>query len=256
VHRREREASIGIPDAGIAFATGWYGKLPARGDFLSRRLPGAFVHRWDAWQQTAIASGIERLGTRWLDCYSRAPAWRFVISPGIVTDGALAGVLMPSADRVGRLFPLTIASVLAPGSIDLAKTLAEVDAWFASIEAVARAALDPALDLDAYDERIKAIVFPAGNIVPLRAGSEPGRTDPAASVGMPAIHARVGLGQDEPLEASIARLQSRFGGTPCALWLTRSSTVFGEWALATAGLPQDEQFCAMLDGDWQGHGWS
>lgn len=256
MHRSEREAPIVIPDTGIGFDTGWYGKLPARGDFLSRRLPGAFVHRWDAWLQSAILWGIERLGARWLDCYYGAPVWRFLISPGLVTGGALAGVLMPSADRIGRLFPLTIASVLAPGSVDPAKTLAGADAWFASIEAAARAALDPALDLDAYDERIKAIVFPAGNIVPLQAGGERGRMNPAESTGMPAIHARVRLGQNELEEAPIARLQSHFGGAPCALWLTRSSKVFGEWALATAGLPREEQFCAMLDGDWQGHGWS
>jgi len=245
-----------MPGTGIACVTGWYGKLPARGDFICRRLPGAFVRRWDAWLQSALGSGSERLGAGWPDCYSRAPVWRFLLSPGLVTVGALAGVLMPSADRVGRLFPLTIASVLEPGSLDLAKTLVEADAWFASLEAAARAALDPALDLDAHDERIEAIVFPAGNIAPLKPGSEPVQTQPAESIRMRAVHARVGPEQDQPAEASIARLRARVGGAPCALWLTRSSKVFGEWALATAGLPQDEQFCAMLDGDWPGHGWS
>lgn len=245
-----------MPGKDTACVTGWYGKLPARGDFISRRLPGAFVRRWDAWLQSALGSGSERLGTRWPGCYSRAPLWRFLISPGLVTVGALAGVLMPSADRVGRLFPLTLASVLAPGSVDLAKTLVEADAWFAALEAAARAALDPALDLDAYDERIGAIVFPAGKFVLLQPGSEPVRTQPAEPMRMRALHARVGPEQECPAEASIARLRARFGGAPCALWLTRSSKDFGEWALATAGLPQDEQFCAMLDGDWPGHGWS
>lgn len=247
-----------MPDTERACVSGWYGKLPARGDFISRRLPGAFVERWDAWLQSVIGWSSERLGIRWLDCYSRAPVWRFMLSPGLVTGGALAGVLMPSADRVGRLFPLTIASVLTPGSVDLAKTLVEADAWFATLEAAARAALDPALDLDAYDERINAIVFSAGNIVPLEPAGEPVRTQLAESVRTRAIHARVGLEPDRPLEASIAQLRARFGGEtePGALWLTRSCRVFGEWALATAGLPQDEQFCAMLDGDWPGHGWS
>lgn len=251
-----------MPDTEIACATGWYGKLPARGDFISRRLPGAFVHRWDEWLQSAIGSGSERLGARWIDCYSTAPLWRFLVSPGVLTGGALAGVLMPSADRVGRLFPLTLASVLAPGGVDLMKTLLEADAWFAAIEALARAALDPALDLDAYDERIRAMPFRAGNIVPGKAGSGSGR--PAESSGTRAIYERVGperaesAQEDGSAEAALARLRARFGAQaePGALWLTRSSPAFGEWVLASAGLPQAEQFCAMLDGDWQGHGWS
>ena len=184
--------------------------------------------------------------------------WRFLFSPGLVSVGAVAGVLMPSADRVGRLFPLTVASVLAPGSIDLAKTLVEADAWFASVEATARAALDPELDLDAFDERINAIMFPAANIFPVKSGGEPGRTMPAESKDMRAIHSRLGREQDRAVEASITQLRAEFGREiePRALWLTKGSRAFGEWVLASAGLPQGEQFCALLDGDWPGHGWT
>jgi type VI secretion system protein ImpM len=258
VRRRVPEASIAMPDTEIAFVTGWYGKLPARGDFVSRRLPPAFVLRWDAWLQSAIGSGSERLGTRWSDCYSSAPVWRFLLSPGLLTQGALAGVLIPSVDRVGRRFPLTIASVLAPGGVDLAHTLVEADAWFASLEAAASAALDPALDLDAYDERINALVFPAGSVVAPNPASKADRAQPGDLVGMRAIHARLESGQESFSAESIARFRARLGpeGGPCALWLARSSAAFGQWVLATAGLPQDDQFCAMLDGDWLGHGWS
>src|SRR5690606_36950533 len=28
---------------------GFYGKLPSRGDFVSRRLPADFIGQWDAW---------------------------------------------------------------------------------------------------------------------------------------------------------------------------------------------------------------
>jgi type VI secretion system protein ImpM len=247
-----------MPDTGIAFVTGWYGKLPARGDFVSRRLPPAFVLRWDAWLQSAIGSGSERLGTRWRECYSSAPVWRFLLSPGLLTEGAVAGVLMPSADRVGRSFPLTIASVFAPGDVDLANTLVAADAWFLSLEAAAAVALDPALDLDAYDEHINALVFPAGRIVPLDSASKAARTQPGDAVRMRAIHARLESGQESSPAESISRLGARLDpeAGPRALWLTRSSAAFGHWALATAGLPQHELFCAMLDGDWPAHGWS
>jgi len=247
-----------MPGSKIACVTGWYGKLPARGDFISRSLPRAFVRRWDAWLQSVIGSGSERLGPRWRECYSGAPAWRFLLSPGLAAAGAVAGVLIPSADRVGRLFPLTLATVLAPTCVDLAKTLIAAEAWFASLEAAAGAALDPALDLDAHDERIKAIVFPADDVVRLEPGGGVAPMRPDESVGARAVHARLELGDDGPAEEAILRLRGRLAKEtePCALWLTRGSEPFGEWALATAGLPPDEQFCAMLDGDWQGHGWS
>ena len=242
----------------ISCVTGWYGKLPAKGDFISRSLPRAFVRRWDAWLQSVIGSASERLGTRWRECYSGAPAWRFLLSPGIAAEGAVAGVLMPSADRVGRLFPLTIASVLDPARVDLAKTLIAAQAWFAALEAVAGASLDPALDLDAYDERIKAIVFPADDVIRLEPGSGVAPMPKDESAPTPAVHARLEPGDDGPAEEAILRLRERLvkETEPLAFWLTRSSKPFGQWALATAGLPSDEQFCAMLDGDWQGHGWS
>ena len=31
-----------------SFETGWYGKLPASGDFVTRRLPPSFIEPWDA----------------------------------------------------------------------------------------------------------------------------------------------------------------------------------------------------------------
>ena len=41
---------------------GWYGKLPAAGDFLTRRLPGSFVQTWDHWLQHGLAQGRDRFG--------------------------------------------------------------------------------------------------------------------------------------------------------------------------------------------------
>jgi type VI secretion system protein ImpM len=38
---------------------GWFGKLPSLGDFASRRLPDAFVSRWDRWLQGGLARARE-----------------------------------------------------------------------------------------------------------------------------------------------------------------------------------------------------
>src|SRR5512139_3843786 len=88
---------------------GWYGKIPNLGDFASRRLPSRFIVAWDDWLQRALASSRAQLGGQWLDLYLTSPVWRFLLMPGVCGSAAWAGVLMPSVDRVGRYFPLTIA---------------------------------------------------------------------------------------------------------------------------------------------------
>ena len=91
---------------------GFFGKLPKHGDFLSRRLPRAFTDPWDRWLQNAIADSREQMAEDWLNIYLTSPIWRFALSPGLCGDNAWAGVLMPSVDRVGRYFPLTLAAPL------------------------------------------------------------------------------------------------------------------------------------------------
>jgi type VI secretion system protein ImpM len=95
---------------------GWYGKLPSLGDFASRRLPPHFVEPWDAWLAQGLAAWRDS-SPDWLAAYLAAPSWCFVLGPEVLPPApgasrpgpAWAGVLMPSVDRVGRYFPLTIA---------------------------------------------------------------------------------------------------------------------------------------------------
>ena len=95
-------------------SAGWYGKVPSLGDFVTRRLPGSFVAAWDDWLQASIAASRATLGPRWQPLYLNCPIWRFALFPGACGPGAWAGVMMPSVDRVGRCFPLTIAATIEP----------------------------------------------------------------------------------------------------------------------------------------------
>ncbi|MES2716996.1 MAG: type VI secretion system-associated protein TagF [Pseudomonadota bacterium] len=95
---------------------GWHGKLPSLGDFATRRLAPDLVSLWDGW----LSAGLARLqqAPDWPQAYLASPSWRFLLLPGAL-PGALglqswAGVLMPSVDRVGRYYPLTLAQPL-PG---------------------------------------------------------------------------------------------------------------------------------------------
>jgi len=92
----------------------WYGKLPALGDFASRRLPGGMIDRWHDWVGSALVASRSALGEDWTARYEAAPAFAFLVGPGVLDLRAWTGVMMASADRVGRRFPLMVAVPATP----------------------------------------------------------------------------------------------------------------------------------------------
>lgn len=139
---------------------GYYGKVPSNGDFISRRLPESFVEAWDQWLRAGIAASRERLGQAWMDYYLNGPIWRFALSGGLLGPAPLAGVLMPSVDKVGRYFPLTVAAVLPSGSAPF-QTVAGSEPWFRAAEDLALASLEDSFDLSVFDSAVAALGTPA-----------------------------------------------------------------------------------------------
>lgn len=131
-------------------ARGLFGKLPARGDFVRAGLPGNFVAAWDDWLQAVIPASREQLGTGWLPAWLEAPVWRFALAPGLCGPAGALGVLLPSVDRVGRYFPLTLAALPGRGGAD-------ADVWLDAAEAAGFAAIEQ----DATPERIMDMLPPA-----------------------------------------------------------------------------------------------
>ncbi len=138
---------------------GWYGKLPAIGDFASRRLPSAFIRDWDGWLAQSILQAREMLGTDWTQTYMDCPIWRFVLPPGVLgadQTASWAGVVMASVDRVGRQFPFTLAAPLN-NDIDPFENLPALARWWAGLEDVALDALQSDLDGDGVDAELAAL---------------------------------------------------------------------------------------------------
>ncbi|RVT98813.1 type VI secretion system-associated protein TagF [Rhodovarius crocodyli] len=102
-------------------AVGLFGKLPAHGDFVRRNLPRDFIAGWDAWLSEGILA---------LDGALVPDSWRFRLSPGECGAAAVAGVVIPSEDMVGRRFPITFAVALEPDGAGPA------EGWFDALEAV------------------------------------------------------------------------------------------------------------------------
>jgi len=117
--------------------TGFFGKMPATGDFVTRRLPHDFVQNWDRWISGHLVP-LQTAGT-----WAEGVGLRFLLGPDAM--GPMAGVVLPSADRIGRRFPLTLA---APFGHMTAGFLAAAGAWFDILEAAAAAAIEGTIGAD------------------------------------------------------------------------------------------------------------
>lgn len=203
----------------MAELAGWFGKMPALGDFASRRLPDAWIAAWDGWLQQELVRSREALGDEaWLALYMVAPVRRFWLAPDLVTREAWLGVLMPSVDSVGRQFPFTLAAPLRSGHADLVDALANDD-WLDHADALARQVLDPAFGIEALEQSI---------------------------LGLPALHG------ERRLEAHAGtvlaqRLHERHGRPRCLWWCegAQEPAAF----IGAPALPTDAAFMALMRDD-------
>lgn len=133
---------------GAEAATGFFGKIPARGDFVRAGLPRSFTDPWDGWLQTVLAGSRDRLGEQWLAAWMEAPIWHFRLPAGQCGPDPALGVWMPSIDAAGRHFPLTLAHCGTPP--------ADPAAWLAEAEALGLEALARDLPPEAIAARLAA----------------------------------------------------------------------------------------------------
>jgi type VI secretion system protein ImpM len=148
-------------------AIGFHGKIPARGDFVQAGLPRAFTDPWDGWMQRMVAASRAALGEAWLPAWLEMAVWRFALSSGICGPGAVIGLWMPSVDRVGRYFPLTLAAVARDA--DACGLLRESGGFLAAAEQAGRDALETDLPPDALAARLAAGI----RVSPTHAGADP-----------------------------------------------------------------------------------
>jgi type VI secretion system protein ImpM len=127
----------------MSHATGFWGKLPSRGDFLGAGLSKQMIAQWDVWVSAGIDASRQSMGEAWQDAWMEAPVWCFRAAAGLLSTAETSGLWMPSVDRAGRPFPLLIA-MEGPAAED----------WFFRAEEAGRAALQQALGPDALSGRL------------------------------------------------------------------------------------------------------
>jgi type VI secretion system protein ImpM len=236
---------------------GFYGKLPSHGDFLRRRVSDAFVGVWDAWLQECVSSSRSALGDRWLDVYLTSPAWRFACAAGVCGPSPVAGLMVPSVDRVGRYFPLTLVAQLPPTASVL--TIASQAAGFfdAAERLVIETLAADAVDVDTFDDQLMQLGAEEApfSIVPSVALDRA-----AAAVLNDTAQAcwQIPIGSLPQLAPALeALLSERLSAVydPLALWWTSGSSVVEPSCLILKGLPHPDTFAALLDGSWAERQW-
>ena len=225
---------------------------------MQRRVPQGFVDTWDAWLQECLYVSRQQLGEQWLDLYLTSPVWRFVLAEGICGESAYAGVMLPSVDRVGRYFPLTLVAPLETGTCILEAACGTGRAWFDAAEELALRALDATdLDLQAFDADVDALQGLAGyaglalsnQLMGLLGQSGFARSGSSWHISMPGETPQSAANAFASLE-----LQRTF--RPCGLWWTQGSQAVQPGWLVTTGLPTPTAYVAMLSGQWRRAGWN
>jgi type VI secretion system ImpM family protein len=124
--------------------TGFYGKLPSNGDFLSRNLSHDITLNIDEWFQVSMTQLRHRLPD-WSYFFNASPSWFFIIPCNFFSSKAYAGYITPSIDRVGRCFPLIVLKEIN------ADHIADVNAlehWYVTTEEIVRNCLRNSLSAD------------------------------------------------------------------------------------------------------------
>jgi type VI secretion system protein ImpM len=165
------------------------------------------------------------LGDLWLERFLASPIWCFSASGGCAGDHSFAGVLMPSLDRIGRYYPLSIVALISTEE-SAAEIAAGAVQWFARLEAAALSCLADNFDFEAFDSAL---------------ASEPLPTARGGATAHPA-----GLA---PPAAAMPRLLGCLleqNAVPYSLWWTSGSPTVAAGCRAFQGLPPQEEFHKLL----------
>jgi len=222
--------------------TGIFGKLPAHGDFIQRNLPSDFVSVWDEWLQHYIAGSQEQIGENWLDIYLTSPIWRFMLSDGAADSSSWVGIMLPSVDKIGRYFPLSIVTQIPP-HLSALEFLLSNNNWLINIEELAIQALDGDLTADDLIEEISKIAIIHNTTYMKQNALE--NSDPVV-INMDFEEQAPTSVSDYLLDAILLKSVSSYSA-----WTTQGSEHVSPGLFLTRGLPPINGIAGMLNGQWR-----
>jgi type VI secretion system protein ImpM len=217
----------------------------------------AFVGVWDGWLQECVAASRAALRERWLDVYLTSPVWRFACAAGTCGPAPVLGVIVPSVDRVGRYFPLTLVAEL-PAGADILLATTEAEAFFAQAErlVVETLAADQ-IEFELFEDAVARLAAALGTpgLAPAvaldRAAQAVLDNDSTAAWQIP-------IGSSSTLGSMFMQLLSqRLAAVydPLVLWWSEGSASVEPTCLVAKGLPHPDAFAALLDGGFADRRW-
>ena len=220
---------------------GVYGKIPTHGDFLNLNLPSDFMGNWDHWMQQSILASQEALGESWLTHFLISPVWRFVLPKGCASAQGWSGIMLPSVDKVGRYYPLTLAAPI-PDEIGVFDYLVKAESWFQWLEKVALMTLEKGLEANALIQELEQnkpqLVFSQSTPSPLSSERNLQRVVPLGPSDQ-----GLDLVLPQLCDALIKPHLSSF-----SLWWTTGGEHVEAALLLADQLPRPVSFTAMLNG--------
>ena len=230
---------------------GFYGKLPTHGDFLSRNLPRTFIDPWDHWLQTAISASHEQLGEQWLDYFMVAPVWKFILSDGNCGEHAWVGVIIPSVDRVGRYFPLTIASHIVQPVKPVA-LIDECNYWFEQVEDIALSTLEDGFELEHLEQSLVELGEPIVTRI-----NPNDRVNEIHKEKRFQGHFLMDPVNSNPLSCfpAVSQFFIEQAFSSYSFWWTSGSEEIKPAFLVCEGLPERDGFASFIDGNWDREVW-
>lgn len=216
----------------MAAGGGAFGKMPEVGDFFRLNVASSFVRVWDNWLQQLIMEGQTFYGAGFDAHYMSAPLWRFTLAADLAGPSKIMGVLMPSVDRVGRRFPLTLVMPLESPGPPALDHLRE-GSLFEALENIALSTLEDGMTKDRLEQDLQSLA---------RAGSEdcaPLRQDGDTLV-------LTGSGEDgSGVAPQLAGALLAKQAPRCCLWSTYLDS--GPRMLITADLPLGRAGSGLFD---------
>ncbi len=92
---------------GCVGEVGCFGKLPLSPEFIRVNAKGATLEAFDQWIQEGLLWCRAKLGPQWRNDFLQSESWYFLFQVPQQNEW-LIGVMTPSQDKAGRVFPMTL----------------------------------------------------------------------------------------------------------------------------------------------------